>query len=125
MNGLIELHRQRIAHRDLKGSNVLVTSRSARFVRGSLEWVYASPPAISCFCSEPAAPFTVKIGDFGLARFLDDPDELTAGDGTESYMAPEVRIGEAYATKCDLYSLGIMLKNDLEQSVGSYFHSQL
>ncbi|KAH7703252.1 hypothetical protein AAVH_29581, partial [Aphelenchoides avenae] len=43
----------------------------------------------------PAAPFTVKIGDFGLARFLDDPDELTAGDGTESYMAPEVRIGEA------------------------------
>ncbi|KAH7713494.1 hypothetical protein AAVH_19150 [Aphelenchoides avenae] len=122
-NGLIDLHRRRIAHRDLKGSNVLISSRSARFVRGSLQWTYPndpgdSPMATNYSFAKPATPFTVKIGDFGLARFLDDPDDLSVGVGTEGYMAPEVRIGAAYATNCDLYSVGVMLKRDLERSLG-------
>lgn len=87
----------------------------------TVQWIYSGLTELDSFGFpsrlKPDEPFTVKIGDFGLARFLDDPDDLTAGVGTEGYMAPEVRIGEAYGTDGDLYSLGVMLKKDLERII--------
>ena len=78
-------HRSGVVHRDLKPSNVLLT-----------------------------ADGTPKIGDFGVAKLLDDDSVRTlAGDpiGTPSFMAPEQaqgRLGEV-GPAADVYSLGAIL----------------
>ncbi len=78
-------HDDSIIHRDLKPSNVLL-----------------------------ATDGTLKISDFGLARRLEDHDDIThtgARIGTPCYMAPEQvhnRSGTV-GPAADIYSLGIML----------------
>jgi serine/threonine protein kinase len=80
-------HQARIIHRDLKPSNILLDAE-----RGG------SP----------------RLTDFGIARILEDPQQLTAtgeGLGTASYLAPEQaslqRDQEGPAT--DVYGLGAVL----------------
>src|SRR5439155_14592157 len=67
-------------HRDLKPENVLV------------------------------AGDTLKIGDFGLAKFVDEATRTLTykGSGTPRYMAPEVWTGQHAAPATDLYALGVM-----------------
>ncbi|MCU0303984.1 MAG: serine/threonine protein kinase, partial [Thermoanaerobaculales bacterium] len=77
------LHEQRIVHRDVKPSNLLV-----------------------------AEDGRVKLSDLGLVRSLDRDSELTAtmeGVGTPRFMAPEQLRGEPPTPACDLYSLGVAL----------------
>lgn len=52
---------------------------------------------------------TYKLGDFGIARTLEDNGSLTAGMGTYNYMAPEVFNKTRYDHRADIYSLGIVL----------------
>lgn len=52
---------------------------------------------------------TYKLGDFGIARTLEDNGSLTAGIGTYNYMAPEVYNKTHYDHRADIYSLGIVL----------------
>ncbi|MFF5479005.1 serine/threonine-protein kinase [Streptomyces sp. NPDC012935] len=82
--GLAAAHRQGIVHRDIKPGNLLL-----------------------------AADGTLKIGDFGIARFLDDPGAaLTATGqivGTSLYLAPERALGKPAGPASDVYALGCVL----------------
>ncbi|MEV0238445.1 serine/threonine-protein kinase [Streptomyces sp. NPDC050674] len=82
--GLAAAHGQGIVHRDVKPANLLLDTQG-----------------------------TLKIGDFGIARFLDDPGAaLTATGqivGTGLYLAPERALGKPAGPASDMYSLGCVL----------------
>lgn len=69
-----------IIHRDIKPENIMVS-----------------------------ADGTFKIGDFGIAKQLDQMTGSLSLKGTFTYMAPEVYHGETYDARADQYSLGIVL----------------
>ncbi len=76
-------HRQSVVHRDLKGSNLLVTPHDE-----------------------------VKIVDFGIAKIIDEQVELTMTQdqlGTTRYMAPEQILNSTVTPATDVYALGILL----------------
>ncbi len=81
-------HQNLIVHRDLKPSNILVTSNG-----------------------------TVKLLDFGIAKFLDDRRQETVFAATQTgmrlmtpeYASPEQIKGEPITTATDVYALGVIL----------------
>ena len=50
-----------------------------------------------------------KLGDFGIARKLENVTGGLSQKGTYNYMAPEVEKGTQYDATVDLYSLGLVL----------------
>ena len=75
------LHSENIIHRDLKPENVLISDgRNGVFL---------------------------KLCDFGLSKF-DDMSKHTEFVGTQSYMAPEVRDGQKYGLKSDMFGLALI-----------------
>lgn len=82
--GLAAAHREGVVHRDIKPGNLLRD-----------------------------ADGTVKLADFGIARFVDDPSAAltTTGQivGTGLYLAPERALGQPASPASDVYSLGCVL----------------
>ncbi|MDT9693052.1 protein kinase [Streptomyces sp. P9(2023)] len=82
--GLAAAHREGVVHRDIKPGNLLLDGDG-----------------------------TVKLADFGIARFVDDPSAAltTTGQivGTGLYLAPERALGRAASPASDVYSLGCVL----------------
>ncbi|MGN1031670.1 MAG: leucine-rich repeat protein [Butyricicoccaceae bacterium] len=76
---LILCHGQNILHRDIKPSNIF-RNRFGNY----------------------------KLGDFGIARLLDQSHSMTRV-GTKLYAAPEVFHSGHYDQRADLYSLGIVM----------------
>ena len=50
-----------------------------------------------------------KLGDFGIARKMENMTGGLSQKGTFNYMAPEVATGHDYDHRVDIYSLGILL----------------
>ncbi|KAJ1101675.1 hypothetical protein NDU88_006740 [Pleurodeles waltl] len=78
--GVHYMHERRILHRDLKTTNI--------FLKNNL----------------------LKIGDFGVSRFLMGSCDLaTTFTGTPYYMSPEALNHQGYDSKSDIWSLGCIL----------------
>ncbi|MFI7067911.1 serine/threonine-protein kinase [Kribbella sp. NPDC050124] len=80
--GLAAAHRRDVVHRDIKPANLLID-----------------------------ADGTVKVADFGIARFVTDPATTTPGQvlGTSLYLAPERALGKPATAASDIYALGCVL----------------
>ena len=75
------IHSRNILHRDLKLSNIFLTSKG-----------------------------NIKLGDFGIAKILSSKDELTKTlVGTPYYLSPELCLKKPYNHKSDIWSLGCIL----------------
>ena len=75
------IHSKNILHRDLKLSNIFLTSKG-----------------------------NIKLGDFGIAKILSSKDELTKTlVGTPYYLSPELCLKKPYNYKSDIWSLGCIL----------------
>ena len=79
-----------IVHRDLKPQNLLLSYPSG-------------------MTNVPPSEITIKIADFGFARFLDDGVMAATLCGSPMYMAPEVIMSIQYCAKADLWSIGTII----------------
>ena len=81
ISGLNYLHSNKIIHRDIKPTNILVNSKGY-----------------------------VKISDFGVSGYLKDTnEERKTMLGTYMYMSPERISHETYTSKSDIWSIGLSL----------------
>lgn len=80
--GLKHIHDKKILHRDIKTQNIFLSS----------------------------AGMKVKLGDFGIARMLNNTMELARTCvGTPYYLSPEICENRPYNNKTDIWSLGCVL----------------
>ncbi|XP_076858156.1 serine/threonine-protein kinase Nek5 isoform X3 [Brachyhypopomus gauderio] len=80
--GLKHIHDRKVLHRDIKAQNIFLT-------QGGLK---------------------VKLGDFGIARMLNNTVELARTCvGTPYYLSPEICENRPYNNKTDIWSLGCVL----------------
>ncbi|XP_071846816.1 serine/threonine-protein kinase Nek1-like isoform X3 [Apostichopus japonicus] len=78
---LKHVHDRKILHRDIKSQNIFLTSRGI-----------------------------IKIGDFGIARVLNNTMELARTCiGTPYYLSPEICENKPYNNKSDIWALGCVL----------------
>lgn len=76
---LQHIHALHVLHRDLKPLNIFLTRQGI-----------------------------VKLGDFGIARLIENSVGAQTMIGTPSYLSPEMCNSEPYGTKSDLWSLGVV-----------------
>uniref|UniRef100_UPI00398E9B1C serine/threonine-protein kinase Nek5-like isoform X2 n=1 Tax=Pristiophorus japonicus TaxID=55135 RepID=UPI00398E9B1C len=80
--GLKHIHDRKILHRDIKTQNIFLCNKGV----------------------------TVKLGDFGIARVLNNTMELAhTCIGTPFYLSPEICENQPYNNKSDIWSLGCVL----------------
>jgi len=79
LQGLLYLHKKKIAHCDIKLCNIMLTGESK-----------------------------VKLIDFGVSQIIKEGEMLHAEVGSPSFIAPEVLMG-SYNEMCDMWSLGCVV----------------
>ena len=75
---------QKIVHRDIKPANIFVNDKLATRV-------------------------FYKLGDFGIARNMENLSHGLSSKGTPNYMAPEIAANQPFDARADIYSLGLTL----------------
>lgn len=81
-NALSYMHKHKIAHCDLKPDNFLFTDDTDQ---------------------------SLRVIDFGTAKFVRSNQPFTDKVGTAYYIAPEVIVKGSYKEQCDLWSLGVVV----------------
>ncbi|XP_066439688.1 serine/threonine-protein kinase Nek5-like isoform X3 [Eleutherodactylus coqui] len=80
--GLKHIHDRKVLHRDIKTQNIFLANNGTQ----------------------------VKLGDFGLAKMLNNTMELVQSHvGTPYYLSPEICENRPYNNKTDIWSLGCVL----------------
>ncbi|CAE7238987.1 CPK2 [Symbiodinium natans] len=77
------LHAHHVVHRDLKLENFLYETQESNAA--------------------------LKLIDFGFAKIWDPSTLMLASCGSIAYVSPDVLKGEGYTSKCDLWSLGVIV----------------
>jgi WD40 repeat protein/serine/threonine protein kinase len=99
-------HSHQIIHRDLKPANVLFTGTRK-------EGQGTGRPGEASSLGPRLSSLVPKIGDFGLAKRLDEVGQTLSGAvmGTPAYMSPEQAAGDlkAVGVAADVYALGVIL----------------
>mmetsp|Transcript_16104 Transcript_16104/g.40721 ORF Transcript_16104/g.40721 Transcript_16104/m.40721 type:complete len:603 (-) Transcript_16104:480-2288(-) len=83
LKAISHLHEKGIAHRDLKPENILYESKSE--------------------------DSKLMVADFGFAKLRDTGEMMKTMCGSPVYVAPEVISRVGYNTKCDMWSIGVIL----------------
>ena len=105
IEALLYLHSKNVAHRDLKPENVLVSTSTD----------FQLPPSASQAGGYskkelPVAKVTLKLSDFGLAKWTGEQAEtMMTYCGTPMYLAPEVQKKLGYGLSVDMWSIGVIL----------------
>lgn len=75
------MQQNKIIHRDIKPQNILIHNS------------------------------TIKIADFGFSKMVEDNDQAVMQTmlGTPLYLPLEILTGKEYSSKCDVFSVGIIL----------------
>ena len=55
--------------------------------------------------------YICKIGDFGLAKPIDNNETAITNCGTKAYMAPEILSRSNYGRQADIWSMGVLFFN--------------
>ena len=95
LDGLSHAHANAVLHRDIKPSNIMLIWNENDDV-------------------------TVKLVDFGLAKFADEDQKLTRAGvpiGSPFYISPEQVEGKELDERADIYSLGCLMYKSLTGSV--------
>jgi len=61
------------------------------------------------YSSKEIQTATVKVSDFGLARYVTPEGMASTTCGTPGYVAPEIIAQQKYGKECDYWSIGIVL----------------
>ena len=111
VEAMLYMHNKEVVHRDLKPENILVCVDPTYAIEGFCDDHQRNARNI------PVNKVTLKITDFGLAKFCSEHEVMTTMCGTPSYLAPEVLVpsktgekkAEGYKWGVDVWSLGVIL----------------
>ncbi|CAB9523201.1 MAP kinase-activated protein kinase 2 (Fragment) [Seminavis robusta] len=83
MEAMTHCHKNKVAHRDIKPENILMASETD--------------------------DSTIKIADFGFAKFCPEDDSLKTQCGSAMHVAPEILTKTPYGTSVDCWALGVVI----------------
>ena len=91
--------------REVRDTDTALPQATARSLARSRGNVKADNILVSSFDH----PFSSKLGDFGLAERLEPGRMLTARQGTQGFIAPEMYLVRGHGTPVDIWALGVRL----------------
>ncbi|KAL6929890.1 hypothetical protein ACO0SA_001294 [Hanseniaspora valbyensis] len=110
LSGVKYLHLNHIIHRDIKPENVLldIKYRDSNNINNEND-IQTGP------WDKNELSITVKLADFGLAKFIGGTDKNSKKNftstmcGSPGYVSPEILQNKEYCEKTDMWSLGVLL----------------